>query len=41
MTLVRSAADIDNDAPLLKVHGQTLELLRVKIVARGAKHAPF
>ncbi len=35
VTLVRSAADMENDEPLLKVHGLTLELLRVKIVARG------
>ena len=35
VTLVRSAADHGNDAPLLKVYGQTLELLRVKIVAAG------
>jgi hypothetical protein len=35
VTLVRSIADMENDAPLVKVYGLTLELLRVKIVARG------
>ena len=36
VTLVRSAADHGNSAPLLKVFGMTLELLRVKVVAAGA-----